>query len=126
MNCLAGHNISIIHELANSGSLKLSSETAEFSGSLSMAPAEPDTSRPAKQREDMTRAAQARNGSLGVSEDTACQGSVVGGDSGSNRLISSVDGDGVGSAAGVFGIGDHLGELELLGSGWCDGSADEA
>lgn len=74
----------------------------------------------------MARPAQVGIGSLGVGEDAAGEGAVVGADARGGERVLCVDGDCVGGAARVLGVCDHGREVEGVGARAGHGHADVA
>lgn len=73
----------------------------------------------------MSRTTEAGRGGVGVREGSDGEGAIPGADSGRDGSVGGVNGDGVGGAAEVFVVGDHLGEVEAFGEGGSHGGADE-
>ena len=70
----------------------------------------PDAAFLCPEGQDVTGPPEVFDLGVGVGEGAAGQGAVVGGYAGGHGRVSSVDRNGVCGAAGILGVGDHLGE----------------
>lgn len=120
------YGLAIVDNLTDRSSLSLPSQATEIDGSLGVTSADPDTARTRAQREYVARTDKALDCALGIGEQADSKGTIVGADSGGDRGVGGVDGDGVGGGARVLVLVDHLREGEALGKLRSDGRADQA
>lgn len=125
-NSLAGHFLGIINDFANGSDGLFAGKTAEFRSGLGVAVAGADAAGDGAQREDVARTAQVGGCGLWVGEGAAGEGAIVCADAGGGEGVFGVDGDGVGGAARVLGVGDHGRKVEGSGAVGGHGHADVA
>lgn len=120
------NGVTLLNQLRNDTGRGPTREPAEIHRSLGMAAAFTHATNSGPQRQHMSRTAELIGPGRRVGEAATGQSAVMRGDSRGDGRVMGVYGDGICGAHGVVVVDDHEGEVQLVGAGGEDGSANVA